>query len=170
MRHEVIMTLDEFNQLKETREEPSRMLQDSYNNVKAKLDLAYKHIDELNASLSMYVIGGAKRREEEKAINHFATSSPNGVLTPTIAHLDRNTRYEIRLFKAKSDIPEVEPTCKSISNKHWVDDELDSLHHSVGTDTTVDYLSSLFGRTESAIRSKAISLGYRIKRKRIISV
>ena len=135
MRHEVIMTLDEFNQLKETREQPSKMLQDSYNNVKAKLDLAYKQIDELNASLSMYIIGGAKPRQE-----------------------------------SRSDVPEVKPTFKSIANKHWTDDELDSLHHSVDADTTVAYLSDLFGRTESSIRSKAISLGYKIKHKRIISV
>ena len=135
MRHEIIMTLDEFNQLKETREQPSKMLQDSYNNVKAKLDLAYKQIDELNAALSMYSIGGAKPRQE-----------------------------------SRSDVPEVEPTFEYRANRAWTDKELLKIKDSANTESTVAYLSELFGRTESSIRSKAISLGYRIKNKRIVSM
>ena len=70
----VKMSLDEFNQLKETREQPSKMLQDSYNNIKTKLDLAYKQIDELNAALSMYIIGGAKPREQPKLVEAVKNS------------------------------------------------------------------------------------------------
>ena len=64
----VKMTLDEFNELKETREQPSKLLQQAYDNVKAKLDEAYKQIDELNASLATYIIGGAKPREQPKLV------------------------------------------------------------------------------------------------------
>ena len=136
----VKMSLDEFNQLKETREEPSRMLQDSYNNVKAKLDLAYKQIDELNASLSMYVIGGAR-------------------MNPPIEEVEKIIQI----------IADDEPKETERANKGWSAIEVSQLIDWVDTENTVAYMSAFFGRTESAIRSKVISLGYRIKHKRIVS-
>lgn len=70
MRTEVIMTLDEFNQLKDVRETPNRILEKTINNLGAKLSEAEKTIKQLEKELSMYIIGGVKPRNEPEAVGN----------------------------------------------------------------------------------------------------
>ena len=116
----ITMSPDEYEELLEKQNEPSKVLQDSYNNVKAKLDEAYKTIDELNASLATYVIGGMKPRD-----------------------LGSNVR-EVR-------------------KPRWDSYDLDVIHNAANKSIGAEVLACQLDRSEQSVKSKAASLGYKIK-------
>lgn len=126
MTHTITMSPEEYDELVTKQNEPSKLLQESYNNVKKKLDEAYKKIDELNTSLSMYIIGGVKPRTES--------------------------------------IKKTKPT----TSKRWTKEDILFIKASVSAEYFVFDVAKKLERTESSIRSKAISMGYRIKNKRIV--
>ena len=63
MRHEIILSVEEYTELVDKQNEPSKMLTETLTNYKTKLDEANKTITDLERELSYYIIGGAKRIE-----------------------------------------------------------------------------------------------------------
>jgi len=60
----ITMSPEEYSALVDTQNEPSKMLTQTLDNYKQKLDEAQKIIAEQERELSYYIIGGAKRKEE----------------------------------------------------------------------------------------------------------
>ena len=65
----VSMSLDEFNEIKETQNRPNQLLADTVDNLTIKLSVAKERIVMLEKENSMYAIGGAKKRAEPKAVS-----------------------------------------------------------------------------------------------------
>ena len=57
----------------------------------------------------------------------------------------------------------------SIVRNRWSRNSIRQIKESVGSEISVATLADILSRTEPAIRTKAISLGYRIKKGRIIN-
>ena len=72
MQKIALLSMEEYNDLLQIQKEPDVILQKTMDNYKASLDEATKTIAKLEKELSMYVIGGAKPRNEPDAISKTA--------------------------------------------------------------------------------------------------
>ncbi len=124
----VKMTIDEFNELKETQNRPSKLVEETISNLTAKLFVATEKIKELEKENSMYAIGGMKKRVEPKAV---ATTSWIG-------------NDEMRLKTYVQETARLKKLGEDFSMWH------------------VNNLAEEIGRSESAVKTKARTMGYKI--------
>ncbi len=124
----VKMTIDEFNELKETQNRPSKLVEETISNLTAKLFVATEKIKELEKENSMYAIGGMKKRVEPKAV---ATTSWIG-------------NDEMRLKTYVQETARLKKLGEDFSMWH------------------VNNLAEEIGRSESAVKTKARTMDYKI--------
>ena len=138
MIHKIEMTIDEYNDLLAEKNEPSKLLQETYENTKAKLDEAYKRIKELEESLTQYSIGASLR-------------------TTTVEE-EYTTDPEINTVPIE-DEKEVVHRASTV-HRRWTEPEDEIIHKSIDA-TEITSLASLFSRSVKAVKSRAYALGYK---------
>ena len=134
----VKMTLDEFNKFKETREQPSQLLQDTIENLTAKLTKANREIEELKKENSMYAIGGMKKRH-----------------TPMMTVVTNDgTSWK------GNDTNRLKTYVQEYNRLSMIGEDYSAWH--------VDNLAEELSRTKDSVKAKARAMGYKIQKGYIV--
>ena len=143
MRTEVIMSLDEFNEFKETREQPNKMLEDTIQNLTEKLAIAIDKNDQLAKENAMYAIGG-------KAKN---------IVMPTPTTDVFQQEYKLPLDKKV-----VSTTAWKGNHEMRLKTYFQEYNRTKDSQWNIHELAYELSRTEAAVRAKAMSMGYKISK------